>query len=53
MTVAFSFSKTESISLHFSGRKKFPPILESLSTGPTINEHIITYSKLQLLLPQH
>ena len=38
-----SFSKTESVSLHLSGPKNFPPIspiLNSLSTGPTINEHI-------------
>ena len=30
-----SFSKTESVSLYLSGSKHFPPILKSLSTGPT------------------
>ena len=35
-----SFSKTESVSLYLSGQKHFPPILKSLSIGPTLNEHI-------------
>ena len=35
-----SFSKTESVSLHLSGQKDFPPILKRLSTGSTLNEHI-------------
>ena len=35
-----SFSKTESVSLHLSSPKTFPPILKRLSTGATINEHI-------------
>ena len=47
MTIAFS--KTESISLNFSAWKHLPPIVKSLSTGPTINEHI-TSGQLQLLL---
>ena len=47
-----SSSKTESISLHPSGQKHFPPILKCLSTGPTLNEYI-TEGQLQLLLPQH
>ena len=31
-----SFSKTESVSLHLSGQKNFPPMLKSVSNGPTI-----------------
>ena len=46
-----SFLKTESVSLYLSGWKHFPRILKSLSTGPTLNEHI--QLQLLLLLPQH
>ena len=46
-----SSSKTESVSLHLSGRKHFPSILKCLSTGPTLNEYI-TEGQLQLLLPR-
>ena len=35
-----SFSKTESVSLHLSSQKYFPPILKSVSTGPALNKHI-------------
>ena len=54
--MSVSFSKTEYVSLHISGRKHFPPIIKSLSNSPTLNEHI-TEGQLQLLLlvllPQH
>ena len=55
MAIAHEFlKKTESVCLHLSGRKTFPPILKGLSTGPTINEHNYDGQlQLLLLLPQH